>query len=340
MHIRTLSQPDYHAWVRNLAAWDPNPLYLTAEDLKDSPGRNALSSSPHAGFLEAPSKISSHTRSSSLSDASAGKDLKESTPIKDNGTKDNGKQNSGINNGSKLDGQALFFGSGQLSNTVKVVSADFENVKNQSIALGRALEGHSAKLLHEKTYQSILKLQLSLTETLSLMQDVALALDWTVRDDNRNRSLLGMPLLAQPGDDISKLASILARRPSIFAPSSIGEDEFHDAIEYHGTPPVSDDEQDSDAESLLEVGNSEWKRTRERSSSNIALLQESTLLPMAPILRRKALPTTGSPESPVSIVGILRKNMGKDLSTIAMPVSLNEPLSALQRYALFPRGSV
>ena len=33
----------------------------------------------------------------------------------------------------------------------------------------------------------------------------------------------------------------------------------------------------------------------------------------------------------LSLWGILRKNIGKDLSKISMPVSLNEPLSALQR---------
>jgi hypothetical protein len=37
--------------------------------------------------------------------------------------------------------------------------------------------------------------------------------------------------------------------------------------------------------------------------------------------------------APPSLIAFLRKNVGKDLSTIAMPVSANEPLSALQRIA-------
>ena len=37
--------------------------------------------------------------------------------------------------------------------------------------------------------------------------------------------------------------------------------------------------------------------------------------------------------SPPSLIGFLRKNVGKDLSTISMPVSANEPLSLLQRAA-------
>lgn len=36
---------------------------------------------------------------------------------------------------------------------------------------------------------------------------------------------------------------------------------------------------------------------------------------------------------PPSLIGFLRKNVGKDLSTITMPVSANEPLSLLQRVA-------
>ena len=37
--------------------------------------------------------------------------------------------------------------------------------------------------------------------------------------------------------------------------------------------------------------------------------------------------------SPPSLIGFLRKNVGKDLSTISMPVSANEPISLLQRAA-------
>ena len=54
-------------------------------------------------------------------------------------------------------------------------------------------------------------------------------------------------------------------------------------------------------------------------------------LPLDPIHRRStvAAPTI----MPPSLIGFLRKNVGKDLSTIAMPVSANEPTSLLQRAA-------
>ncbi|KAG0207709.1 Oxysterol-binding protein- protein 7 [Mortierella sp. GBA30] len=49
-----------------------------------------------------------------------------------------------------------------------------------------------------------------------------------------------------------------------------------------------------------------------------------------PIVRRSLLPAPVSGED-ISLLSILRKNVGKDLSTVAMPVSLNEPINVMQR---------
>ncbi|KAF9414542.1 Oxysterol-binding protein- protein 3 [Podila epigama] len=48
------------------------------------------------------------------------------------------------------------------------------------------------------------------------------------------------------------------------------------------------------------------------------------------VVRRKVLPAPVSGED-ISLLSILRKNVGKDLSTVAMPVSLNEPINVLQK---------
>lgn len=48
------------------------------------------------------------------------------------------------------------------------------------------------------------------------------------------------------------------------------------------------------------------------------------------ILRRNKLPHPVAVRT-ISFLGILRKNIGKDLSTIALPISLNEPINILQR---------
>ena len=45
--------------------------------------------------------------------------------------------------------------------------------------------------------------------------------------------------------------------------------------------------------------------------------------------RRQQLPCNG-PHSSGGIMKILRQNIGKDLSKISMPVTMNEPLNALQ----------
>ncbi|QDS68384.1 hypothetical protein FKW77_010751 [Venturia effusa] len=54
-------------------------------------------------------------------------------------------------------------------------------------------------------------------------------------------------------------------------------------------------------------------------------------LPLDAVSRRKTVSPAKVP--PPSLISFLRKNVGKDLSTIAMPVSSNEPTSALQRVA-------
>lgn len=56
-----------------------------------------------------------------------------------------------------------------------------------------------------------------------------------------------------------------------------------------------------------------------------------TPLPLEKVSRRT---TVAAPKvAPPSLIAFLRKNVGKDLSTIAMPVSANEPLSLVQRIA-------
>lgn len=56
-----------------------------------------------------------------------------------------------------------------------------------------------------------------------------------------------------------------------------------------------------------------------------------TPLPAQWVKRRNAVDApTGYPPS---LVSFMRKNVGKDLSTISMPITANEPLSALQRFA-------
>ena len=54
-------------------------------------------------------------------------------------------------------------------------------------------------------------------------------------------------------------------------------------------------------------------------------------LPAQWVKRRNAVAAPTA--TPPSLVSFMRKNVGKDLSTISMPVTANEPISALQRFA-------
>lgn len=96
----------------------------------------------------------------------------------------------------------------------------------------------------------------------------------------------------------------------------------------------SDHEQASDEDSDSDVERSGMNGT-EQAPQNTATSayppkpNSFAPLPSKWVKRRKAVspPTVAAP----SLIGFLRKNVGKDLSTISMPVSANEPLSLLQR---------
>jgi hypothetical protein len=51
------------------------------------------------------------------------------------------------------------------------------------------------------------------------------------------------------------------------------------------------------------------------------------------VVRRKHLPAPTVSMENISIMSILGNNVGKDLSTVAMPIALNEPLNLLQKLA-------
>ncbi|KAL8817505.1 MAG: hypothetical protein Q9223_003668 [Gallowayella weberi] len=91
---------------------------------------------------------------------------------------------------------------------------------------------------------------------------------------------------------------------------------------------VSDEDSGSDVEGSGSDGKEQPPQT-DATSSYPPKPQSLTPLPSQWVKRRNAVsaPTVAAP----SLIGFLRKNVGKDLSTISMPVSANEPLSLLQR---------
>jgi hypothetical protein len=124
-----------------------------------------------------------------------------------------------------------------------------------------------------------------------------------------------------PDGEASKSTLLAIRRDS-----GDGERERHE-----------EHDDDSDAESESSSGHSSGVVERGRFSIDAAPALFPTKpaslapLPLKPIQRRA---TIQAPKvQPPSLIAFLRKNVGKDLSTIAMPVSANEPTSLLQRLA-------
>ncbi|EAW09182.1 oxysterol-binding protein related protein OSH3 [Aspergillus clavatus NRRL 1] len=120
------------------------------------------------------------------------------------------------------------------------------------------------------------------------------------------------PLLTLTGDSDDERADTVAAR------KAEEEDVADDA------PSDSDEEV---AEPLTPHGGE-----KDRLSPLFPLRPKSlTPLPLSRVSRRTNI--TAPTVMPPSLIGFLRKNVGKDLSQISMPVSSNEPLSLLQRAA-------
>jgi hypothetical protein len=129
---------------------------------------------------------------------------------------------------------------------------------------------------------------------------------------------------------------------------SMSEDEFFDAQDstqrsqlleirrdsqevVENRDSFSDDASESSLE-FDEVHNFQRRLTTDEQTSLFPQKSKTlTPLPMDAVERRLNL--APPKQAPPSLISFLRKNVGKDLSTIAMPVSANEPTSALQRVA-------
>lgn len=98
-----------------------------------------------------------------------------------------------------------------------------------------------------------------------------------------------------------------------------------------------DDRSEADSDTSSDAGDAHqsviFSPSTEQQQSPLfpAKLDKLPPLPLPRIQRRTQL--AGPKQPPPSIIGFLRKNAGKDLSTVSMPVTANEPTSLLQRVA-------
>uniref|UniRef100_A0A7N8XG25 Oxysterol-binding protein n=1 Tax=Mastacembelus armatus TaxID=205130 RepID=A0A7N8XG25_9TELE len=129
-------------------------------------------------------------------------------------------------------------------------------------------------------------------------------------------------------DTLTGLESVDESRPLVHQVSnesraSIAESlsEFFDAQEVLLSASSSENEVSEDDSYISDI------------SDNISMDNFSNGTEKSPVLckRRSCLPSPSPNSSTVSLWNILKNNIGKDLSKVAMPVQLNEPLNTLQR---------
>ncbi|KAG7245113.1 hypothetical protein INR49_023679 [Caranx melampygus] len=109
-------------------------------------------------------------------------------------------------------------------------------------------------------------------------------------------------------------------------PESISE--FFDAQEYLLSSSSSENEVSDDDSYISDVSDTVSMDTCSNDGGSERHNSVSSVLTLT--RRRSTLPSP-CPTSSVSLWNILRNNIGKDLSKVAMPVQLNEPLNTLQR---------
>ncbi|NXX78986.1 OSBL7 protein, partial [Urocolius indicus] len=116
--------------------------------------------------------------------------------------------------------------------------------------------------------------------------------------------------------------------------------EFFDACEVFLSASSSENEPSDDESCISEVTTSACEYVTEPGGSGRLPTAEGSGVPVEPLplelpgpdrRRRSRLPAPPTPSGDVSLWGLLRSSVGKDLSRVALPVQLNEPLNTLQR---------
>ncbi|QRW05630.1 oxysterol binding protein [Ceratobasidium sp. AG-Ba] len=132
----------------------------------------------------------------------------------------------------------------------------------------------------------------------------------------------------------------LASEASVWFDAPEGGDEFFldekDPSEpsygsRHSDVEEEDEEDEAEGE-IADDGESSVEEPDEVVTLHAVAQASGAAKPDATVVRRTKLPAPTSGEEG-SLFSVLKKNVGKDLSTVSFPVSFNEPISVLQRLA-------
>ncbi|KAM9783055.1 oxysterol-binding protein-related protein 3 [Neosynchiropus ocellatus] len=146
------------------------------------------------------------------------------------------------------------------------------------------------------------------------------------------------PSLTNVTAPLQKQASVDGARPLVHQASnesraSIAESlsEFFDAQEVLLSNSSSENEASEDDSYISDISDNNsmenFSNETEAERRNAGSAEEGSVL----CQRRSGLPSPSPNNSTISLWNILKNNIGKDLSKVAMPVQLNEPLNTLQR---------
>jgi len=105
-----------------------------------------------------------------------------------------------------------------------------------------------------------------------------------------------------------------------------GEDEINSTSDVVDADDTSDDSEESSTK-VQDLNNkiNEYDVVIKRTTTSTNIKESEK-----PIERRTALPAKTVPNAG-SFISIIRKNIGKDLSRVSMPVTFNEPINLLQK---------
>lgn len=184
-----------------------------------------------------------------------------------------------------------------------------------------------------------------------------------LKEINENLTLLLSDISSLSGDQLEKKLRNIAKHSDVILEEGQNNDtlsvtsstEFYDAHENidgfsvvlvddsptdkksdeeeeeHGDESFTSSESDVDSDDLpaptASIHDSKLERGGSPDNADSSLFP----LPMKPITRECDIPVCD--HDPPSLLSFVRKNVGKDLSALSMPVDMNEPITILQRYA-------
>uniref|UniRef100_A0A672ZCF5 Oxysterol-binding protein n=1 Tax=Sphaeramia orbicularis TaxID=375764 RepID=A0A672ZCF5_9TELE len=145
-------------------------------------------------------------------------------------------------------------------------------------------------------------------------------------------TLINLTAPVQVGESVDESRPLI-HQVSNESRASIAESlsEFFDAQEVLLSASSSENEVSEDDSYISDISDNismdNFSNETESERPNSGSVEEGTVL----YQRRSCLPSPCPNNSTISLWNILRNNIGKDLSKVAMPVHLNEPLNTLQR---------